>query len=212
MMNQVASQTEIGKIFSEQSPCSASRLSRPADTLSGALSHGQDPQPNTCPRECGTRSAPKSNELLVLIGEQGPKDGGTTMGRLMAGRLFTIVVSTCLVVWAETHGAAACMGPHTRVFPICEIDAPRADERTTLIYANGGKALSSATLGSDSIVTEVVDVEIEPAVKTDLEALKKLSYHSCMSVYGACELSAYFDIPKADRMELAGPRRRIAIP
>lgn len=46
-MNQVASQTEIGKICSEQSPCSASRLSRPADTLSGALSHGQDPFPAT---------------------------------------------------------------------------------------------------------------------------------------------------------------------
>ena len=42
-MNQVASHTEIGKICSEQSPCSASRLSWPADTLSGALSHGQDP-------------------------------------------------------------------------------------------------------------------------------------------------------------------------
>jgi hypothetical protein len=177
---------------------------------------------------------------------------------MIAGRLLTIVVSTCLVVCLETDGAAACSGPHTRVFPTCEIDAPRADERTTVIYANGGKALSSATLGSDSVVTEVVDVEIEPAdrphyialssgkpviwrftgridtvsrvvvlgsqydgasragvsgvpkervtfVKTDLEALKKLSYHSCMSVYGACELSAYFDIPKADRMELAGP-------
>ena len=44
MMNQVASQTEIGKICSKRSPCSASRLSRPADTPSGALSHGQDPQ------------------------------------------------------------------------------------------------------------------------------------------------------------------------
>ena len=42
MMNQVASQTEIGKICSKQSPCSASRLSRPADTPSSALSHGQD--------------------------------------------------------------------------------------------------------------------------------------------------------------------------
>jgi hypothetical protein len=43
MMSQVASQTEIGKICSKQSPCSASRLSQPADTPSGALSHGQDP-------------------------------------------------------------------------------------------------------------------------------------------------------------------------
>jgi hypothetical protein len=180
------------------------------------------------------------------------------MTRMIAGRLLTIVVSTYLVVWAETDGAAACSGPHTRVFPTCEIDAPRADERTTVIYANGGKALSSATLGSDSVVTEVVDVEIEPAekphyialssgkpviwrftgrvdtvsrvvvlgsqydgtaragvvgvpkervtfAKTDLEALKKVQHHSCLSLYRACELSAYFDIPKADRMELAGP-------
>ncbi|MGB2695754.1 MAG: hypothetical protein WBD55_11300, partial [Dehalococcoidia bacterium] len=44
MINQVASQTEIGKICSKQSPCGASRLSRPADTPSGALSHSQDPQ------------------------------------------------------------------------------------------------------------------------------------------------------------------------
>ena len=43
MMNQVASQTEIGKICSKQSPCSARRLSRPAHTPSVALSHGQDP-------------------------------------------------------------------------------------------------------------------------------------------------------------------------
>jgi len=184
---------------------------------------------------------------------------------MIAGRLLTIVVSTYLVVWAETDGAAACSGPHTRVFPTCEIDAPRADERTTVIYANGGKALSSATLGSDSVVTEVVDVEIEPAekphyialssgkpviwrftgrvdtvsrvvvlgsqydgtaragvvgvpkervtfAKTDLEALKKVQHHSCLSLYRACELSAYFDIPKADRMELAAPPRSITIP
>ena len=43
MMNQVASQTEIGKICSKQSPCSTPRLSRPAHTPSVALSHGQDP-------------------------------------------------------------------------------------------------------------------------------------------------------------------------
>ena len=49
-MNRVASQTEIGKICSEQSPCSASRLSRPADTLSGALSHGQDRELAHVPR------------------------------------------------------------------------------------------------------------------------------------------------------------------
>ena len=44
MMNQVASQTEIGKICSKQSPCSTPRLSRPAHTPSVALSHGQDPE------------------------------------------------------------------------------------------------------------------------------------------------------------------------
>ena len=43
MMNQLASQTEIGKICSKQSPCSTPRLSRPAHTPSVALSHGQDP-------------------------------------------------------------------------------------------------------------------------------------------------------------------------
>ena len=47
MMNQVASQTEIGKICSKLSPCSAARLSQPADTPSAALSHGQDPYPTS---------------------------------------------------------------------------------------------------------------------------------------------------------------------
>src|SRR5262245_48214008 len=97
--------------------------------------------------------------------------GEETAMTQVVGRLLTIVVSTCLVVWAETDGAAACSGPHTRVFPTCEIDAPRADERTTVIYANGGKALSSATLGSDSVVTVVVDVEIEPDEKPHYIAL-----------------------------------------
>ena len=53
MMNQVASQTEIGKICSKQSPCSTPRLSRPAHTPSVALSHGQDPQ-QTLGRWSGT--------------------------------------------------------------------------------------------------------------------------------------------------------------
>ena len=44
--NIVASQTEIGNICPQQSPCSATRLSRPADTPAGALSHGQDPMRN----------------------------------------------------------------------------------------------------------------------------------------------------------------------
>jgi hypothetical protein len=59
MMNQVASQIEIGKICSKQSPCSASRLSRPADTPSGALSHGQDPNLSKLPASTDYgRSAP----------------------------------------------------------------------------------------------------------------------------------------------------------
>ena len=43
MMNQVASQTEIEKICSKQSPRSTPRLSRSAETPSSALSHSQDP-------------------------------------------------------------------------------------------------------------------------------------------------------------------------
>jgi hypothetical protein len=146
----------------------------------------------------------------------------------------------------------------TRMFPVCEIDAPRTDERVTVIYAAGGKRLSSATLESGAVVTEVVDVEIEPAdkphyivlssgnsiiwrftghidtisrivalgsqyngpthagivgvpkervsfVKTDLAQLKKVQVHSCLQLHAACEPSAYFDIPKVTRMELAGP-------
>ena len=54
MMNQVASQTEIGKICSKPSPCSASRLSRPADTPSAALSHGQEVK-RTSEREKATK-------------------------------------------------------------------------------------------------------------------------------------------------------------
>jgi hypothetical protein len=144
------------------------------------------------------------------------------------------------------------------MFPTCEIDAPHRDERITVIYAARGGHLSSATLGSDAVVTEVVDIEVEPAdkphyialssgnpiiwrftgridtvsrivvlgsqfngpthagivgvpkerirfVKTDLEQLKKVQIHSCLRLHGACEPSAYFDIPKVDRMELAGP-------
>jgi hypothetical protein len=41
--------------------------------------------------------------------------------------------------------------------------------------------------------------------KADLEGLKKVVMTTCHSGYVACELSAYFDIPKASRMELAGP-------
>jgi hypothetical protein len=40
--------------------------------------------------------------------------------------------------------------------------------------------------------------------KTDMEKLKNRRPTSCDSFYSACEASAYFDIPKADRMQLAG--------
>jgi hypothetical protein len=45
------------------------------------------------------------------------------------------------------------------------------DERTAVIYTAGGKSPSSATLGSDSIVPETVDVEIDPADKPHYIAL-----------------------------------------
>jgi hypothetical protein len=155
------------------------------------------------------------------------------------------------------ENATACLGPHTRVFPICEISAPRSDERTTVVYANGGNALSSVTLGSDAIVTEVVDIEVgiadkphyialssgkpviwrftgqidsisrvvvlgsqyDGAARTgiigvprnrivfanpNMEKLKAVGWNTCLSRYSACEASAYFDIAKADRMQLAG--------
>jgi hypothetical protein len=154
--------------------------------------------------------------------------------------------------------AQACMGPHERVFPVCSIPAPRDAERTTVIYVHSGKALASASLGGDAVVTEIVDVQIAPADKphkivlssgkaiiwrffgrvdlvsqvialgsqyegskvigiigipqdriifpdTDENALKTVLQTSCTSIYAACEASAYFNVPKAARMELAGP-------
>jgi hypothetical protein len=155
--------------------------------------------------------------------------------------------------------ALACAGPNGRVFPTCEISTPRADERVTVIYAHGGKGLSSVALGSDDLVTEVVDVEIEAAekphyialssgkpivwrftgrvdtisrvvvfgsqlagathagivgigrdrilfTKADFEGFKKIpGIANCISGYNACDLSTYFAIPRAARMELAGP-------
>jgi hypothetical protein len=129
----------------------------------------------------------------------------------------------------------------------------------TVIYAYGGKGLSSVTLQGDDAVTEVVDVEISAMdrphyivlsgakaiiwrfagnvenisriivlgsqyegaarigvigvppdriffTEPDLEKLKSVGRNSCLSVYTACEASAYFDIPLADRMELAGDK------
>jgi hypothetical protein len=175
--------------------------------------------------------------------------------------LALVLLSTAFIV-----SAFACWGPHTRIFPACEISAPRGDERTTIVYANSGEGLSSVTLGSDAIVTEVVDVEIGVAdkphyivlssgkpmvwrfsgridaisrvvvlgsqyngaaragiigvptdrvvfVKPDMERLKTLQWTSCRSFYSACEASAYFDIPKAASMRIAGdePSERLGV-
>lgn len=70
-----------------------------------------------------------------------------------------------LLLTVRLEGAQACLGPHRRTFPTCEISAPRKDERTTIVYVNSGNALSSVTPGSDRVVTEVVDVEIGVADK-----------------------------------------------
>src|SRR5215813_9333175 len=172
-----------------------------------------------------------------------------------AAYLFGLIA---LLVTLQARPAAACMGPHTRTFPACEISTPRDDERVTAIYVHGGQGLSSVALGSDDRVTEVVDIEIEAAekqhyialssakpiiwrftgrvdtvsrvvvfgsqlsgssyagivgidpgrilfTKADLEKLKSIRATTCDSFYAACELSSYFDVSKAGRMELAGP-------
>ena len=171
---------------------------------------------------------------------------------------FVALSICCATGIVASAPARACMGPHERVFPVCSIPTPRDAERTTLIYANSGKALASVSLGSDAVVTEVVDVEIAPADKPhnivlssgkaiiwrfsgrvdlvsqvvalgsqydggktigiigipqerivfpdiDETELKKVQRTSCTSIYTACEGSAYFNIPHAARMRLAGP-------
>lgn len=183
-----------------------------------------------------------------------------SMRREAATRMVESLILAFIVLFAAcVENAHACLFPHQRTFPTCEISAPRSDERTTVIYANSGNALSSVTPGSDAIVTEVVDIEIDVAdkphyivlssgkpiiwwftgridaisrvvvlgsqfngatrsgvvgvprdrivfAKIDMEKLKNrmTTRSSCDSFYGACEASAYFDIPKADRMHLAG--------
>lgn len=67
--------------------------------------------------------------------------------------------------------AAACLGALTRVFPTCDIGAPRDDERVALVYAYSGDALSSVSIGTDENVTEVVDIEIGAADKPHYIAL-----------------------------------------
>ena len=180
------------------------------------------------------------------------------MRRKVAARMMKSLVPAFIVLFtAGLEDVRACMGPHQRMFPTCEINAPHGDERTTIVYVNSGNALSSVTPGSDGIVTEVVDVEISLADKphyivlsngkpiiwrftgridaisrvivlgsqfngatrsgvvgvprdrvifpeTDMQKLRSRSRSSCDSFYGACEASAYFDVPKAARMHLAG--------
>lgn len=164
----------------------------------------------------------------------------------------------CIISLAHTNKAAALCTANERVFPVCDINSPTAEERTTVIYAYSGEGLSSVSLGGDKVVTEVVDVEISAAEKPhyivlfhgkaliwrfsgridtisriavlgsqleganhvgvigvpknkiqfitpDIDALKKFQIYWCTSLYVACESSAYFDIPKADRMKLVGP-------
>jgi hypothetical protein len=185
---------------------------------------------------------------------------GASMGQEVTTRMVkSLTLALILLLAARLENAQACLGPHQRTFPTCEIGAPRSDERTAVVYVNGGSALSSVTPGSDGMVTEVVDVEIGVADKphyivlssgkpiiwrfkgridaisrvvvlgsqfnggtrngvvgvprdrivfarTDVEKLKSrmTTRSSCDSFYGACEASAYFDIPRADRMHLAG--------
>jgi hypothetical protein len=173
-------------------------------------------------------------------------------------RLGFAILSFSVATWVNVlTPAQACMGPHQRVFPACSIATPRDGERTTVIYANSGKGLASASLGGDTIVTEVVDIEIAPADKPhnivlssgkaviwrflgrvdlvsqviglgsqfegskvigiigiprdrivfpaiDENALKTVPQTSCSSIYAACEASAYFNVPNAARMHLAG--------
>ena len=77
----------------------------------------------------------------------------------------SLVPAFIVLFTAGLEDVRACMGPHQRMFPTCEINAPHGDERTTIVYVNSGNALSSVTPGSDGIVTEVVDVEIGLADK-----------------------------------------------
>ena len=64
MMIQVASQTEIGKICSKRSPCSASRLSRPADSYHAAKTR--------CRHLLGS-SPDSAKDERVLMGNQKAK-------------------------------------------------------------------------------------------------------------------------------------------
>src|SRR5882757_4880255 len=86
---------------------------------------------------------------------------GASMRLEVATRMVKLLfLAFVLLLTVRLEDAQACLGPHQRTFPTCEISAPHKDERTTIVYVNGGTALSSVTPGSDGIVTEVVDIEI----------------------------------------------------
>ncbi|MBL4787069.1 MAG: hypothetical protein JKY49_16795 [Cohaesibacteraceae bacterium] len=55
--------------------------------------------------------------------------------------------------------------------------------------------------------TGIVGIPREQIIyaKTDLKSLGHVARNTCLSVYRACELSAHFEIPKADRMKIAYP-------
>jgi hypothetical protein len=172
-------------------------------------------------------------------------------------RSFVASVAFLFAAVASSKPTQACIGPHNRFFPACTIPAPQDTERTSVIYANSGKAPSS-TLGDANGVTEVVDIEIGPSDKphyivlssgkpiiwrfsgrldlvsrvivlgsqyggntkfgiigiprnsiitpdANVSAVDDLPWTTCTSKYYACEASAYFNIPEADRMKVLGP-------
>ncbi len=177
----------------------------------------------------------------------------------MRGRNVALsLLASALTGTVLASDAMACFGADARMFPACEISAPRPDERVTVIYANSGKGLSTVTLGGDDVVTEVADVEIgvadkphyivvssgkaivwrftgrvdtisrlvvlgsqyDGAARTGIvgvprerilfsmpdlkQLLGKPGRNWCLSVYRACEASAYFDIPRANQMVMPG--------
>ena len=72
------------------------------------------------------------------------------------------------IILAPISVSACGAGGHfdTRTFyPACEIEAPRAEERVTAIQVYSGAALSPVYLEAESVVTEVVDIEIGAAEK-----------------------------------------------
>jgi hypothetical protein len=95
--------------------------------------------------------------------------GKITFRRVM----LATITAACVVLMLAclTSVASACMGPHTRVFPTCQIAGPSPDERVAVVYAYGGSALSSVSLGDDGLITEVVDVVVGRADKPHYIAL-----------------------------------------